>query len=60
MSTLRTATEIENQLYKAQNWTSAGNTDVPGMTYEEGVEAALRWALGEEDNEPIENEADSE
>ena len=48
--------EIEKQLSKAQDWSSNGKTDVSGMTYEEGVESALRWALGEEDSEPIENE----
>lgn len=53
---LRSPREIEKQLSKAQEWASNGKTDVSGMTYEEGVENALRWALGEADNEPIENE----
>ena len=28
----------------------------PGMTYEQGVEAALRWVTGEEDLNPLEEE----
>lgn len=56
MAEMKTSREIDKQLAKAQAWTSMGNTDVSGMTYEEGVEAALRWVLGEEDSEPIENE----
>jgi hypothetical protein len=60
MSQLKSSKEIENQLSKAQSWSSFGDTDVPGMSYEEGVEAALRWVLGEEDSEPIENEFSDE
>jgi hypothetical protein len=56
MSVLKSKKEIEDQMYKAQSWTSEGNTDVKGMSYEEGVEAALRWVLGEESEEPVENE----
>lgn len=60
MAQIKTIKEIENQLIKAQSWTSGGNTDVHGMSYEEGVEFALRWVLGEEDIEPIENEFEEE
>jgi hypothetical protein len=56
MAQLKSATEIEKELYKAQGWTHTESTDVAGMTYEQGVEAALRWVLGEDDSEPIENE----
>jgi len=30
-----------------------GKTAVPGMTYEDGVDAALRWALGGTDDAPM-------
>jgi len=56
MSQLRTPREIEKQMYAASDWSNAGSSAYDGMTYEEGVEAALRWALGEEDTPPIEKE----
>lgn len=56
MGKLKPTNDIENQLYKAKSWTMDGDTAVSGMTYEEGVEAALEWVLGEEENEPIEAE----
>jgi hypothetical protein len=56
MNVLRTKKEIESQLGKAQDWTYKNATDVPGMTYEQGVQAALEWALNETDAEPIEND----
>lgn len=53
---LRTIREIENQLSKALGWCYSDKTDFQGNTYEEGVEAALRWALGQSEDEPIETE----
>ena len=35
---------------------NAGGSSVPGMTYEEGVEAALRWAIGESADSPLDLE----
>jgi hypothetical protein len=55
MATLKTIREIEKQISKANSWSAYGKTDVAGMSYEEGVEAALRWVLDDEP-EPIENE----
>ena len=46
-------TEMLDQIAKAEVCTSEGRSDVPGMSYEEGVSAALRWAIGESDDEPI-------
>ena len=31
----------------------SGSSKFPGMTYEEGVEAAIRWMLGEESVSPM-------
>ena len=50
----RTREEIHDMLDKALSWVHVGATSVSGMTYEQGVEYALRWALGEE--EPVEEE----
>lgn len=48
-----TKSEIEDELYEAEKWAMAGQTAYSGMTYEQGVEAALRWVLDGEEN-PIE------
>lgn len=53
---MREKIEIEEMVSKVIPWLEASTSDVPGMTYEEGVDAALRWALGDCDDEPIENE----
>ncbi len=46
--------EIENMIDKAAPSLESGQSAVAGMTYEEGVDAALRWALGDSDDAPIE------
>jgi hypothetical protein len=33
----------------------AGTTEWPGMTYEQGVEAALRWVTGETQSNPMDD-----
>lgn len=50
--------EIREEMHDASDWVMEGRTDVPGMSYEEGVEAALRWVLGDTDDEPIERKVD--
>ena len=52
----RSIKEIENQMWKAAEYVIAGHSAVHSMTYEEGVEAALRWTLGKEDTPPIEED----
>ena len=54
MPMTRTDNEIDDVLNDAADWEDAGRTDVPGMTYEQGVTAALRWVRGESDESPIE------
>ena len=51
---MRDEKEIEKQMDKASDIAMGGSSKVPGMTYEEGVEASLRWALGHVDDAPIE------
>lgn len=48
--------QIADELSRAQEWSSNGETNHSGLSYEEGVEAALRWVLGEEDKTPIEKD----
>jgi hypothetical protein len=53
-STMRDRKEIEEQIGKTIPSIEKGGSDVPGMTYEEGVDNALRWVLGDSDDEPME------
>lgn len=50
---MRSIAEIREQEADAAERECEGRTDVPGMTYEEGVSAALRWVLGDTDDKPI-------
>lgn len=50
---MRTESEIEDQIGKALESGENGST-LFGMTYEEGVDAALRWVNGDSDEPPIE------
>jgi len=47
--------EIEDQISDALEAQNQGSR-WPGMSYEQGVEAALRWALGEEEIPPMNDE----
>lgn len=48
--------EIEDQIGEADASLETGGSRWPGMTYEQGVSAALRWATGEEEIPPMEEE----
>jgi len=43
---------IEDQIAKTLPSLESGQSDVPGMTYEEGVDTALRWVKGDTDDPP--------
>lgn len=51
---MRTITEIEKMLYGVD----PGANKCWGMTYEEGVIAALEWVLDNESEPPIDMEAE--
>lgn len=56
MQVARTANEIADQegeaaAQEAENAPSQW----PGMTYEQGVSAALRWVLGDTDDKPMDD-----
>ena len=57
---IKTIKEIEDELWRAKEWTSNDETDVFSMTYEQGVEAALEWVLGIELTSPIESDYSEE
>ena len=47
--------QIDATLNKANNGIENG-TKWPGMSYEAGVEAGIRWVLGEQEENPMEDE----
>lgn len=49
----RTDDEINDQLNRAMEQEDAGGSRWPGMSYEQGVSAALNWAIGHIEDEPI-------
>lgn len=54
----RTNTEIDDLLNTANRWEELGGSSVPGMSYEQGVKAAIDWVLGDCDDLPINVESD--
>ena len=51
-----TTDEMEEQLVKALEQNAKGGSRWFGMTYEQGVENALRWVMGETESKPMEDE----
>ena len=50
-----TEDQVNEQLNRAADGIDHG-THWPGMSYEQGVDAALRWAMGWTDEVPMEDE----
>jgi hypothetical protein len=51
---MRAEKQIQDERMEALLWTSENRTDAASLSYEEGVDAALSWVLGESDFKPIE------
>lgn len=49
----RTEKEIEKEIDAADESIHKGTSRWPGMTYEDGVRAALGWVIGEDDERPM-------
>lgn len=47
---------IDDVLNKCDEQEDEGGSKWPGMTYEQGVAAGIRWALGHIDDNPMEDE----
>ena len=45
--------DIDDVLNICTERANSGNSPLWGMTYEEGVEAGLRWVLGQTDDSPL-------
>lgn len=50
----RTQDQIDDILNECSELIDEGTSKFPGMTYEQGVEAAIRWMSGDEDTSPME------
>lgn len=48
-----TQDEIDDVLNECSEYTSDGTSKFPGMTYEQGVEAGIRWVTGDGDDNPM-------
>jgi hypothetical protein len=52
----RTDKEIDEQLNVASEHINDGTVAWPGMSYEQGVQNALDWVLGNNDDPPMDDE----
>lgn len=52
---VRTDDEIDGVLNAAMESIDEGRARWPGMTYEQGVDAGIRWLTGEVDDNPMED-----
>lgn len=50
--------QIDEQANRASEQVNHGGSKWPGMTYEEGVQNALQWAIGAWDDKPMEDDDD--
>jgi len=48
-----TEDEIDTILNECAEAADSGQSKFPGMSYEQGVTAAIRWMKGEDDNSPM-------
>jgi hypothetical protein len=55
MDIVRTDEQIDEQINAACEQNEEGTTRWPGMTYEQGVDNALRWVTGQSDDVPMED-----
>lgn len=53
----RSRQEVDKLLNFAADCTDNGRSPYPGMTYEQGVEAGIRWLIGESDDPPFDDDA---
>lgn len=51
-----TQEQIDDQINLTLAAVESGVSAYPGMTYEQGVDNALRWANGDTDDPPMEDE----
>lgn len=52
----RSQEEVDEQLNLAMEAVDRGRSKWPGMSYEDGVRAALNWMTGDDETPPMEDE----
>lgn len=50
---IRTSEEVDSIINQAADQINRGRSKFPGMSYEEGVRAALEWITGDIDDDPM-------
>ncbi len=53
---IRTTNEIDDVQHRAAESSSEGRSVYPGMSYEEGIDAVLRWLFDEDADAPFDEE----
>lgn len=53
MNIVRTEQEIYEVLDECLNCENTGTSIYPGMSYEQGVKAAIEWIIGDTNEHPI-------
>ncbi len=52
----KTDKELEDMLYKTKDNRRIIDRTLSGMTYAEGVEAALEWVIGQREEPPVDDD----
>lgn len=55
MEIIPSQTEIDDVLNQCSESADSGRSKFPGMSYEQGVEAAILWMQGNSDTNPMED-----
>lgn len=58
ISSCRSQEEIDDLMNRLQESIDEGRSRYPGMTYEQGIEAAIRWLEEEHMENPMEDDDD--
>lgn len=53
MNIVRTEQEIWDLLSQCLDTENSGSSNYPGMSYEQGIKAAIEWITGETEDHPI-------
>ncbi len=51
---MRTREQVDDLLNRCQDQIDEGGSEYPGMSYEDGIAAALRWAY-DDDTDPLDD-----
>lgn len=52
---IRTSDHIDELLNQCADSEENGTSKYPGMTYEQGIQAAIRWLTEQDESQPLED-----